>query len=98
MRTQGWSRVVLGASDFAEIATSADTVATVDLDSSRTRFVGNAGRELPRRGRRGGLDGSFAECVGLFEDVSERERVTILVDLLSRKVQVVLDEELVIAA
>lgn len=44
------------------------------------------------------LDGAFAECLGLIEGVSERERVTILLDLLGRKVRVELDEELIAAA
>ena len=44
------------------------------------------------------LDGAFADCLGLFEGLSERERVTILLDLLGRKVRVVLDADLVVAA
>jgi transcriptional antiterminator RfaH len=44
------------------------------------------------------LEGAFADCLGLFEGFSERERVTILLDLLGRKVRVVLDSELVAAA
>jgi transcriptional antiterminator RfaH len=44
------------------------------------------------------LDGAFVECLGLFEGVSERERVTILLDLLGRKVRVVLGEDLIAAA
>jgi transcriptional antiterminator RfaH len=44
------------------------------------------------------LDGAFADCLGLFEGFSDRERVTILLDLLGRKVRVVLDDELIAAA
>jgi len=44
------------------------------------------------------LDGAFANCLGLFEGLSERERVTILLDLLGRKVRVVLGEDMVAAA
>lgn len=44
------------------------------------------------------LDGAFADCLGLFEGLSERERVTILLDLLGRKVRIVLDETMVAAA
>lgn len=44
------------------------------------------------------LEGAFADCLGLFEGFSERERVTILLDLLGRKVRVVLDSERVAAA
>lgn len=44
------------------------------------------------------LDGAFSDCLGSFEGLSERERVTILLDLLGRKVRVVLNEEMVAAA
>jgi transcriptional antiterminator RfaH len=44
------------------------------------------------------LDGVFSRCHGLFEGMSDRERVTILLDLLGRKVRVVLDGDLVTAA
>lgn len=44
------------------------------------------------------LDGAFASCVGLFEGMAERERIAILLDLLGRKVRVVLDGDLVAAA
>ena len=44
------------------------------------------------------LDGAFTSCLGLFEGMAERERVAILLDLLVRKVRVVLDADLVAAA
>jgi transcriptional antiterminator RfaH len=44
------------------------------------------------------LDGAFSSCLGLFESMAERERIAILLDLLGRKVRVVLDAELVAAA
>ena len=43
-------------------------------------------------------EGAFCDCFGLFESVCDRERVTILLDLLGRKVRVVLDEDFVAAA
>ena len=43
-------------------------------------------------------EGVFCDCLGLFEGMSDRERVAILLDLLGRKVRVVLDEGLVVAA
>jgi transcriptional antiterminator RfaH len=43
-------------------------------------------------------EGAFRDCLGLFEGVGDRERVAILLDLLGRKVRVVLDEEFVVAA
>jgi transcriptional antiterminator RfaH len=44
------------------------------------------------------LDGAFSSCLGLFEGMAERDRITILLDLLGRKVRVVLDADLVAAA
>jgi transcriptional antiterminator RfaH len=44
------------------------------------------------------LDGAFTSCLGLFEGMAEHERVAILLDLLGRKVRVVLDADLVAAA
>jgi transcriptional antiterminator RfaH len=44
------------------------------------------------------LDGVFSACVGLFDSRTDRERVTVLLDLLGRKVRVVMDLESVAAA
>ena len=44
------------------------------------------------------LDGAFADCLGLIDTVTDRERVAILLDLLGRKVRVVLDADFVAAA
>jgi transcriptional antiterminator RfaH len=44
------------------------------------------------------IEGAFAECLGLFEGLSDRERVTILLDLLGRKVRVALNDEAIAAA
>jgi transcriptional antiterminator RfaH len=44
------------------------------------------------------LDGVFADSFGLFEGIADRDRVAILLDLLGRKVRVVLDRESVAAA
>jgi transcriptional antiterminator RfaH len=44
------------------------------------------------------MEGAFSSCLGLFEGMAERERVAILLDLLGRKVRVVLDADLVAAA
>jgi transcriptional antiterminator RfaH len=38
-------------------------------------------------------EGAFEACRGLFEALSEKDRVTILLDLLGRKVRVVLDSD-----
>jgi transcriptional antiterminator RfaH len=43
-------------------------------------------------------EGVFAECLGFFEGLADRERVTILLDLLGRKVRVMLGDESIAAA
>jgi transcriptional antiterminator RfaH len=44
------------------------------------------------------IDGVFCDSLGLFEGITDNERVTILLDLLGRKVRVMLDAEFVTAA
>jgi transcriptional antiterminator RfaH len=43
-------------------------------------------------------DGAFCDFLGLFEDISGDDRVAILLDLLGRKVRVVLDRAMIEAA
>jgi transcriptional antiterminator RfaH len=43
-------------------------------------------------------EGAFCDCLGLFEGISGDERVAILLDLLGRKVRVVLDMDIIDAA
>jgi transcriptional antiterminator RfaH len=38
-------------------------------------------------------DGSFAETMGLFEEIKGQNRIAILLDLLGRKVRVLIDED-----
>jgi transcriptional antiterminator RfaH len=44
------------------------------------------------------VDGVFADSLGLFEGMADRERVAILLDLLGRKVRILLDEGAIMAA
>ena len=44
------------------------------------------------------LDGAFVDCIGLFEGMKDIERVSVLLDLLGRKVRVLLDADSVAAA
>ncbi len=44
------------------------------------------------------LEGVFYDCLGLYEGMSDRDRVTILLDLFGRKVRVLVDAECVTAA
>ena len=43
------------------------------------------------------LSGAFTDVLGLFEGMGDRERVAILLDLLGRKVRVLLDVDMVVA-
>jgi transcriptional antiterminator RfaH len=44
------------------------------------------------------VDGVFSDSLGLFEGMADRDRVAILLDLLGRKVRIILDREFVAAA
>ena len=44
------------------------------------------------------LDGVFASRLGLFQDMRDKDRVAVLLDLLGRRVRVVLEAESVAAA
>lgn len=44
------------------------------------------------------LDGAFADCLGLYEGLKDSERAAILLDLLGRKVRVMVDVDSVAAA
>ena len=44
------------------------------------------------------IDGIFASCLGLFDGISDSERVAVLLDMLGRKVRVVLADLSVAAA
>jgi transcriptional antiterminator RfaH len=44
------------------------------------------------------LDGVFTTCLGLYEKMTESERVAVLLDLLGRKVRVILDADSICAA
>jgi transcriptional antiterminator RfaH len=44
------------------------------------------------------LGGAFEESLGLFERMSDEQRITILLDLMGRKVRVTLDSDLIAAA
>jgi transcriptional antiterminator RfaH len=44
------------------------------------------------------LEGVFCDCLGLYDGMPDRDRITILLDLLGRKVRVLVDLESVAAA
>jgi transcriptional antiterminator RfaH len=89
--TIGVSRLVCNGDDPAALA---DGV----VDGLRRREDERGFVRLDRRPRFGIgeqvriVDGIFASCLGLFDGISDGERVAVLLDLLGRKVRVVLDE------
>ncbi|MGE5773241.1 MAG: transcription termination/antitermination protein NusG [Hyphomicrobiales bacterium] len=44
------------------------------------------------------LEGAFYDCLGIYDGMSDRERVEILLDLLGRKVRVLMNAEAIAAA
>lgn len=44
------------------------------------------------------LDGAFADCIGLFEEMKDCQRVSVLLELLGRKVRVLLEADAIAAA
>lgn len=58
----------------------------------------DAGPRFARGDRIRVSGGAFSDCSGLFESMTDNERIAILLDLLGRKVRVVLDAGDVIAA
>jgi transcriptional antiterminator RfaH len=60
------------------------------LFDNRTRFAPGDSVRI--------VDGAFAACFGLFEGLRDGERVAVLLDLLGRKVRVVLDDLSIAAA
>lgn len=44
------------------------------------------------------LDGALASCLGLYEGMADADRVKVLLDLLGRKVRVVVDDLSIVAA
>jgi transcriptional antiterminator RfaH len=95
--TIGVSRLVCNGEDPAVLA---DAI----VDGLRSREDGRGFVQLDARprfaiGERVRIvDGIFATCLGLFDGISDGERVAVLLDLLGRKVRVVFDDLSVVAA
>jgi len=95
--TFGVSRLVLNGSDPAPLAQQVisclrereDTSGYVQLDQRPTFALGAKVRVLA---------GVFAENLGLFDGMADRDRIAILLDLLGRKVRVSIEADLVAAA
>ena len=95
--TYGVSHLVLNGSDRAPVAgpiieqlkAREDANGYVMLDQRPKFAIGEKVRVLA---------GVFAENLGLFDGMADRDRVVILLDLLGRKVRVSIEPELVTAA
>lgn len=80
---------VLPAAVIGELQGREDDAGFVRLDLRRRFSPGDRVRVV---------EGAFTACLGLYEGMADHERVAILMDLLGRKVRVVLDCEAIAAA
>jgi transcriptional antiterminator RfaH len=106
MATQRWHsiRSTIG---ITKLVANGDVPAVVPqaiIEGLKRREDANGFVQLERRPRFASgdkvrvLEGAFCDYLGLFEGVSGQDRVAILLDLLGRKVRVVLDMEIIDAA
>ncbi len=95
--TIGVARLVSHGDD--PVAVADDVIKTLRAREDEQGFV--TLRQRPRFGlgeKVRVLDGVFADCLGLFDGMKDSDRVAVLLDLLGRKVRLVLDEFSVAAA
>lgn len=99
MAAQRW-RSIHSTFGVARLVSYGDEPAPVPefvIDALRRREDADGFVELARRRFEPGArvqitDGAFASYLGLFEGMRDEERVTVLLDLLGRKVRVLIDE------
>jgi transcriptional antiterminator RfaH len=95
--TFGVTRLVCNGDDPAPVSPA--VVAALKVREDAGGFVQFERRPRFAPGERVRIvDGVFADTLGLFEGMADRERVAILLDLLGRKVRVLLDEGAIAAA
>jgi transcriptional antiterminator RfaH len=106
MTTQRW-RSIQSTIGVLQLVRNGDEPAAVDhriIDDLKSRENELGFIELDHRPKlRPGdklrvIDGVFCDSLGMFEATTDNERVTILLDLLGRKVRVMLDAEFIAAA
>jgi transcriptional antiterminator RfaH len=105
METQRW-RSIHSTTGVARLVCNGDDPAPVPLEvvAALQRREDGGFVKLERRqqftpGERVRVvDGVFADNLGLFEGMADKERVAILLDLLGRKVRILLDEGAITAA
>jgi transcriptional antiterminator RfaH len=106
MAAQRWRSIqsTFGVAQLVRSGEVPSAVSVAIVDALRNREDADGFIRLARHAdfRRGEtvrvIDGVFSVCVGLFEGMSEKERVTVLLDLLGQKVRVVMDIDTVAAA
>lgn len=106
MLTQRWHSVqsTIGVSRLVCSSGKPSVLPAAIVDELRTRHneAGFVQLDLRPKFKLGDkvriVEGAFAECFGLYEGMGDRERVAILLDLLGRKVRVVLDGDAIAAA
>jgi transcriptional antiterminator RfaH len=103
--SQRW-RSIQSTFGVAQLVCSGDAPSAVSplvVDELRRREDEKGFVQLARRGFARGekvrvVEGVFSACLGLFEGMTDNERVTVLLDLLGRKVRVIMDLDAVAAA
>jgi transcriptional antiterminator RfaH len=106
MATQRWHSI-RSTFGITRLVTNGDAPAVVPeaiIEGLQRREDTNGLVQLERRPRFAPgdkirvLNGAFCDTLGLFEGIRDQERVAILLDLLGRKVRVVLDMDIIDAA
>lgn len=105
LASQGWRsiRSTCGVSDIVCFGDRPAPLPTGFVESLRNREDASGCLGVVRQNVQRGdsivvLEGPFSHLLGVCEAVAENERVTILLELLGRKVRVVLDGDMVEAA
>jgi transcriptional antiterminator RfaH len=106
MAAQQWLSIdsTIGVARLVRDGERPAPVPQVVIDALVTREDANGFVQLDRRPRFSPGDkirvvgGAFSDCYGLYDGMSARERVAILLDLLGRQVRVVLDPQTIEAA
>jgi transcriptional antiterminator RfaH len=106
MAAQQWLSIdsTIGVARLVRDGERPASVPQVVIDALVTREDANGFVQLDRRPRFSPGDrirvvgGAFGDCYGLYDGMSARERVAVLLDLLGRKVRVVLDPQTIEAA
>ena len=106
LATQRWLSIdsTFGVTRLVRVGDRPASLPRSIIDALKDREDSNGIVQLDRRPRFLPGDkirvvgGAFCDCLGLYEGMTARERVAILLDLLGRKVRVVLDTEIIEAA